>query len=72
MAEAWDPWGESLLVPSQRQGRRREAGKAGRGSVLQFQAVLGPLLHEMSMEGREHQLEAAGIGVEMPGRQSSC
>lgn len=31
--------------------------------MLQFQAVLGPLLHDLSMEGREHQLwRLLGLG----------
>lgn len=39
------------------------SGKASWGSVLQFQAVLGPLLHELSMEGRERQLwRLQGLG----------
>ena len=46
--------GESFLALSQRQERRREAGKAGWGLVLQFRAVQGPLHYEVSMEGREH------------------
>lgn len=51
LAPAWRWWGE-LLGPFPRQGRRRETGKAGWGSVSQFRAGPGPLLCEMSPEGR--------------------
>lgn len=59
------------MAPFQRQGRRREAGKAGRGSVSQFRAVLGPLLREMSMEGRERLWRLLGMGWGCPGGSPS-
>lgn len=43
------------------------AGWEGRlGPMSQSWAELGPLLYEVSMEGREPPLEAAGIGVGVP------
>lgn len=62
MAEAWGWWGE-LLGPFPEAGEEEGGWETGWGSVLQFQAVLGPLLHEMSMEGRERQLwRLLGLG----------
>lgn len=62
MAEAWGEWGV-LFGPVPEAGRRREAGKAGWGSVSQFWAVPGPLLYEVSMERRERRLwRLLGLG----------